>query len=349
MKQNETLHTQEEIHEIVSILSGRTVCSLLSIGSGGNNRVYRVTLDDGAVIALKFYPAQKEDTRDRLGVEWDAISLLYKNGIDQIPEPIMMSRERNCAVYKWIEGTSPDPSIEAVDQMSAFLISLQELITRDDARAIRPASGACFSAAAVADQLIERRQRLDEPAEGQVALDIFLKKRLDPQIDVHVANARTDYQLAGLNFDEELEVGGRCLSPSDFGLHNAIIGRDGRLAFVDFEYFGWDSPVKSVSDFVLHPGSAFTDPLLRHSLEIMVPYCMSEDQYFLVRLKALYPLFALIWCLILLNEFLPESWTRRVIAGEASDCERIQARQLGRAEKRLESIRNIYDIAPGLA
>ena len=40
----------------------------------------------------------------------------------------------------------------------------------------------------------------------------------------------------------------RALSPSDFGLHNALRGQDGQLRFVDFEYFGWDDPVKLVSD-----------------------------------------------------------------------------------------------------
>ena len=47
----------------------------------------------------------------------------------------------------------------------------------------------------------------------------------------------------------------RALSPSDFGLHNAMRDEDGRLRFIDFEYFGWDDPVKLVSDTALHPGS----------------------------------------------------------------------------------------------
>ena len=46
----------------------------------------------------------------------------------------------------------------------------------------------------------------------------------------------------------------RSLSPSDFGFHNALLEADGRLTFVDFEYFGWDDPVKIVADVMLHPG-----------------------------------------------------------------------------------------------
>ena len=43
--------------------------------------------------------------------------------------------------------------------------------------------------------------------------------------------------------------------PSDFGFHNSLRREDGSLAFVDFEYFGWDDPVKLTADILLHPGS----------------------------------------------------------------------------------------------
>ena len=45
----------------------------------------------------------------------------------------------------------------------------------------------------------------------------------------------------------------RVVSPSDFGFHNALRTEDGRLAFLDFEYAGWDDPAKLVCDFELQP------------------------------------------------------------------------------------------------
>jgi hypothetical protein len=50
-----------------------------------------------------------------------------------------------------------------------------------------------------------------------------------------------------------------------------------------------------------------------------------------LRLATLYPLFGLRWVLILLNEFLPERWQRRLLAGERGDWSEAKARQLGRA------------------
>ena len=44
----------------------------------------------------------------------------------------------------------------------------------------------------------------------------------------------------------------RCISPSDFGFHNAIKTLDG-VKFIDFEFAGWDDPCKALIDFMLQP------------------------------------------------------------------------------------------------
>ena len=55
----------------------------------------------------------------------------------------------------------------------------------------------------------------------------------------------------------------RSLVPSDFGFHNSLRRPDGSLAFVDFEYFGWDDPVKLTADILLHPGRPLAAPQRR--------------------------------------------------------------------------------------
>ncbi len=51
-----------------------------------------------------------------------------------------------------------------------------------------------------------------------------------------------------------------------------------------------------------------------------------------VEIAALRPLFGLCWCLILLNEFLPERWFRRAYADAGLNHATAQARQLDKAE-----------------
>jgi hypothetical protein len=43
-----------------------------------------------------------------------------------------------------------------------------------------------------------------------------------------------------------------CISPSDFGFHNAI-RNECSIKFFDFEFSGWDDPSKLIADFVLQP------------------------------------------------------------------------------------------------
>ncbi len=43
---------------------------LLRLDGGRNNRVYRVTMQDGPPLALKSYFSDPRDPRDRLAAEW---------------------------------------------------------------------------------------------------------------------------------------------------------------------------------------------------------------------------------------------------------------------------------------
>ena len=82
------------------------------------------------------------------------------------------------------------------------------------------------------------------------------------------------------------------------------------MCFLDFEYFGWDDPLTSVANFVMHPAMRLTErqkgqyqeQLLRH-----FPGHQAAE-----RLEALMPLYALRWCTIILGELLPQRWQHRM-------------------------------------
>ena len=146
----------------------------------------------------------------------------------------------------------------------------------------------------------------------------------------------------GLEFSRALPKEQRSLVPADFGFHNCLRGADGTLVFLDFEYFGWDDPVKVTADTLLHPGVPMEggerERFRNVALEIY-----GEDEHFAARLSALYPLFGLRWGLILLNEFLPQRWRLRSAAGEAESWSAAKARQLARAREfvaRIEEMEN---------
>ncbi len=108
--------------------------------------------------------------------------------------------------------------------------------------------------------------------------------------------------------------------------------------FVDFEYFGWDDPAKTISDFLLHPAMKLSSASRRRFVrDALAVY--GGDSDLAKRLDCFYPLFGLKWCLILLNEFVPQDLTRRTFAGgEPIDPAAARRRQLSRARRLLARI-----------
>ena len=65
------------------------------------------------------------------------------------------------------------------------------------------------------------------------------------------------------------------------------------------------------------------------------------------RLEAVYPLFGVKWCIILLNEFVPEYLLRRKFASKNNlEISRLQAEQLGKAKSMLKRIMKEYKKFP---
>jgi hypothetical protein len=316
---------------LASRLLGWRVQSAEPVRRGGNNRVFRLS-GSGGCAALKFYPAQSDDPRDRLAQEYAALSFLHRHGFDQVPRPIARDAAAHCAVYEWIDGTSPqDADRRDVDALADFFVRLQTVRDREGAQALAGASAACFSPAMVVEQLHARLARLRSVVVAGTEIAEFVASRLAPAAEAATERVRATCAKAGPAYAEPLAPRLRVLSPSDFGLHNALRRPDGRLAFVDFEYFGWDDPAKAIADVMLHPGMALADELAQRYRARVEAELLPADGGLSFRLNLLFPSMVLLWCLILLNEFLPERWTRRAIAGDRDDREAVQAAQLRKA------------------
>ena len=291
-------------------------------GGGGNNRIYRVELTDGRSFALKWYPPRVGDPRDRLGTEWAALSLMAPHLPGMVPATI--AREGDFALYQWMAGDKLERTDESdIGAALDFLARLQEL--RDRAPAIGLASEACLSVAEILSQIDRRAARLS--AVEDPVLQEFLTARFTPMRQ----------RLSRAAPEGDLPPDRRCLSPSDFGFHNMLRRADGRLCFVDFEYFGWDDPAKLTADFLLHPGMALS-PSQIAAFRIGAEKLFGADPDFTERLRRVLPLYGLRWTLILLNEFLPERWQARAFAGQLQDRDAILEIQLGKAERRLASL-----------
>jgi hypothetical protein len=315
-------------------IAGETLVSAMPMRPGGNNRLFKVETRRGKTYALKSYVRDASDPRDRLGQEFDALCFLAKCDEKRVPRPIGFDEAAGCAVYEWIDGTPPgEASAADIDQLSAFLLDLQSLRQREGATTLRPASASFFSPAAAIAQFDARLHRLRGAVPGVPDLDRFLDGELIPTARQCAENMHLEYGRRGLEVSEELPLGMRALSPSDFGLHNTLRRRDGSLAFVDFEYFGWDDPAKMLCDVQLHPGSNLPHDARQRVFDTLAPGFAAADPTFIPRYKLLYPLLGMIWCLIILNELLPERFSRRTTAGRPGDTRTVHARQIARARR----------------
>ncbi len=109
-------------------------------------------------------------------------------------------------------------------------------------------------------------------------------------------------RLAAGDIADALPDGQRCISPSDFGFHNAMRCAGG-IRFFDFEFAGWDDPAKAVSDFFLQPRIPVS-PAFQPLMENAIAACMPAADL-AARVAALRPVLHVKWVTIVLAVLRP--------------------------------------------
>jgi hypothetical protein len=316
-----------EAASLAARLTGCAVSGAAAIGGGGNNQLFRIEAAE-RTFALKCYAGNPGESRERYTREFEGLAFLWQHGERRVAEPLALDAHAQAAVYAWVEGHRCGPATAAdLSEMSAFAGTLHELRHAPNAPRLRDAREAVFSAAELGRQLAMRLARLRGVEEQHPQLRGLLN-------DIEREGARHD---PGPRGNEQLADGARTLSPSDFGTHNAL-RTPVRLAFVDFEYFGWDDPVKLVADVLWHPAMALDAPARQKFFAAAADVYKVEAE-FTARFDRDAPLYGLRWALIVLNEFLPEVWQRRVSAGAVDDAGAARGRQFAKADALVERVR----------
>ena len=328
------------------------VTRLERIGGGGNSQVYRLETTAGKRFALKVYFRNPADQRDRLATEYGAFSYLWANGFREVPQPMASDPALGWAVYQYLEGEKIPPGAARDTELVAaadFLGRLRELSRHPESSRLGIASEASFAVGLIAQNVRQRLARL-QGAEGDgpcyEPLREFLSREFVPLLESILKWSAARLEKAGMGFEKELSPSLRTLSPSDFGFHNALRHPDGRIFFLDFEYFGWDDPAKMISDFLLHPAMSL-GPEANRKFASAIFGRFADWPGLSARVESVYPLFGLKWCMIFLNEFLPDSLRRRQFAGAAgADRSAVQMRQLDKSRQMLNRISREYQSFP---
>lgn len=316
---------------------------LVPLGLGGNNRIYLV--ETGArTYVLKEYFRHPGDTRDRLGSEFALAKFAWTNGLRCIPEAIACDTTEGLGLFGFIEGEQILPgtlSRTDISQARAFIASLNRFRETPEARELPLGSEACFS---IHQHLAVVKRRIDRINGIIPALPIdqealaFVKVELAPAFGQITEKIMAQLTEEGIEPDAELLPAQRVISPSDFGFHNALRRPDGTIAFLDFEYAGWDDPAKLTGDFFSQVAVpvpiTYKDEVLASIADIF-----SERESTLRRMNFLLPVYRIKWCCILLNHFLPVASDRRIFAQGAAGKQKKE--QLAKAKQLLASLQQL--------
>lgn len=314
-----------------------------AVAGGGNNRVFRLETNRGEIAALKVYFRHASDSRDRLGAEFGFARFAWDLGLRCLPEPLGADGDHGLGLYEFVRGVRLQPGAAAAEHVTAgldFYRGLQAGRDAPEAAGLPVGAEACFSLAehlACVDRRLTRLAGL--PDAGSAALGRrFVETELRPRWNAVRAGIERAANAAGRSLDEPLPAADRCLSPSDFGFHNALIDPAGTVRFLDFEYAGWDDPAKVVCDFFCQPAVPVPDTFFDMFAAGVVAGTTEPDRH-RQRIDWLLPVYRLKWCCILLNQLLPDGNRRRTFAGQGGDAAATARRQIEKARALLQTVK----------
>jgi thiamine kinase-like enzyme len=321
-----------------SVIEKGSVENVIQLKGRGNSPVYKVLTFDSPMF-LKIYP--QESKHNRISSEYDSVKILTKLGMSGIQRPIACSKELGVAVYKWIDvDNSYTFDICTVESSLNFLRKLHGSRDNHMFDDFSMASDACTSIYDIEKQIKRRLSQLNEATAEFESLNIFLNNEFNPLFDEIILWSKSHFSIDG-DYYKSIGKQEMTLSPSDFGFHNILSSKDDGLKFIDFEYFGRDDPVKLISDFSHHAAMNLTSTMEQLWFQGVKDIYGSS---ILSRLKVSWPLHGLNWCLIILNEFKSDVWSKRCLANQEikHNREDILLGQLTKSRNKLKCISECY-------
>jgi len=279
----------------------------------GNSEVY-VYRTDGNSFFIKKYP--KDSLMDRRKSE-ESMYKIYSS-IESIkkyiPGFIYGNHEENFNAFELLVAMGSS-SFEM--HSNAYLDFLNEIINIPLKEvSIQNAKESVFCISDLQKQILSRRNSL--VGLNNNILNKYIYTKFDPIFNK-------------INFSDFI-INEKIISPSDFGSHNAIFTDTG-LKFIDFEYGGIDTKYKLFSDIHWHVGF---DISILNRFKLIDEFIKSDEKKQFMKVNQL---MGLKWSLLVLNEFFPELYEKRLKANASElSMNQYQFSQLSKSESLLERV-----------
>ncbi|QNI95434.1 hypothetical protein SynA15127_02370 [Synechococcus sp. A15-127] len=280
---------------------GTPASSLVKLKGGINNFVYRCGVKRYWVI--KGYPSIQSNFRDGLQAEVDFLKYSELVAPGYTPKLISVDKLRRCVVLEYIHGTpfadKICPPDYAVKSAVEFFRKLNSPNTSSQIIQLQAVEGFM----SISEHLlniqnrIERMQVAHIPNAYKTDAELFLDKLYK---DYECITSKIEHILSVGYISDSITKSQLCISPSDFGFHNAI-QTDIGIRFYDFEFAGWDDPAKAAADFILQPRV----PVLIKISPLIDALPLHLRHQTIHRLGVLLPILKLKWIAIILSTLNP--------------------------------------------
>lgn len=316
-------------------------CRLLT--GGRNSQLYLLQTEDDQFV-LKIYPQLKKEVVNRFQVESQCFAFFAKHHVTCVPRLIQTidSAETQAILISYIPGIKPEPTVAYLDAVFDFLAQLKQLSQFKEAHAFPLAASPYLCLSHLYDEILQRLNRFYPLFPDEPLLADFFDGHFSPCWEYLIHRIELLSPLEKNFFHLPLSENKRVLIPGDFGTHNTLFDPESnQFYFFDFEYFGWDDPIRLICDFLYHPAMNLSIEARKIVLERAKRCYGQEDPDFEQRLVFALPFFMIRWVLIILNEFLPERQKNRGGLTHCDDWESIKLAQLKKAETLLNLIHHV--------
>jgi hypothetical protein len=283
---------------------GATEEKLFKLSGGINNHVF-LCVTNSQNYVIKCFQPKLTGQSDRMQAEVEFLRYAYQVAPDRVPQLIDVDTVRRCVVLEHIDGSPyAEGSAGTKEDILAAMDFLRLLnADRDLARQMvkMEASEAFLS---LREHVVNLRKRIATMGTGHLSTEFqqqasrllhTLKHRTD------LTEERLEAEIRAGLVEDYLDSEFLCVSPSDFGYHNAIQTPSG-VKFIDFEFAGWDDPAKTCIDFLLQP----RNPANCRATEFLEVFTKDRVQYLHNRCINLFPILELKWLCIILAVLYPE-------------------------------------------
>ncbi len=283
---------------------GASPLSLERLRGGINNQVFRCSHGSQQWVIKGYAPTQLGH-RDRMQAEVEFLQFAAESAPGFTPALIQFDRKWRCVVLEHLEGEAfPEgapPSDAAVAEAVEFFrqLNAETCLARHSIKA-----DAAEGFLSLREHLTNVRERYERMTCSHLVSEI--RPRADALLNhLHTELAYTEERTNSLIdrgiVEDTINTDQRCISPSDFGFHNAIRTPKG-IRFIDFEFAGWDDPAKAVQDFILQPRV----PIAKDESPLLEAFPHQRRPGIRRRCEAIRPITKLKWVCIVLGVLQPE-------------------------------------------